>query len=93
MGTAASLIFDTHAFVKRLTQAGMPVEQAKALADEHAQLVLGKSPPSLIAYLDKKLDRLFIRLLVSFGFITLLATGIAITLVRFWPEPVPLLLG
>lgn len=35
----ASAIFDTHAFVKRLTAAGMPVEQAEILADEHARLL------------------------------------------------------
>ena len=29
----ASAIFDTHAFVKRLTAAGMPVEQAEILAE------------------------------------------------------------
>jgi hypothetical protein len=34
----ATAIFDTHAFVKRLTAAGMPVEQAEILADEHARL-------------------------------------------------------
>ncbi len=33
----ASAIFDTHAFVKRLTAAGMPIEQAEILADEHAR--------------------------------------------------------
>jgi hypothetical protein len=35
----ASAIFDTHAFVKRLTAAGMPVEQAEILADESTRLV------------------------------------------------------
>jgi hypothetical protein len=35
----ASAIFDTHAFVKRLTAAGMPVEQAEVLADESTRLV------------------------------------------------------
>ena len=30
----ATAIFDTHAFVKRLTAAGMPVEQAEILADQ-----------------------------------------------------------
>ena len=35
----ASVIFDTHAFVKRLTAAGMPVEQAEILADESTRLV------------------------------------------------------
>jgi hypothetical protein len=35
----ASAIFDTHAFVKRLTAAGMPAPQAEILADEHARLL------------------------------------------------------
>jgi hypothetical protein len=37
----ATAIFDTHAFVKRLTAAGMPVEQAEILAEEHTR-VLGE---------------------------------------------------
>ena len=32
-------VFDTHTFVKRLTGAGMPVEQAEVLADEQARFV------------------------------------------------------
>jgi hypothetical protein len=35
----ASAIFDTHAFVERLTAAGMPVEQAEVLADENTRLI------------------------------------------------------
>ena len=35
----ASIVFDTHAFVKRLTAVGMPEEQAEALADEQAKLI------------------------------------------------------
>jgi hypothetical protein len=35
----ASAIFDAHAFVKRMTAAGMPMEQAEILADEHARLL------------------------------------------------------
>jgi hypothetical protein len=38
----ASAIFATHAFVKRLTAAGMPVEQALILADAHARLPGGQ---------------------------------------------------
>src|SRR5271163_588745 len=32
-------IFDTHAFVKRLTAVGMPEAQAEVLADEQARLI------------------------------------------------------
>ena len=35
----ASIVFDTHAFVKRLTAVGMPEEQAEALADEQAKRI------------------------------------------------------
>jgi len=33
------VLFDTHAFIKRLTAAGMPESQAEVLADEHARLI------------------------------------------------------
>jgi hypothetical protein len=35
----ASVIFDSHAFIKKLTAAGMPMEQAEILAEEHARLL------------------------------------------------------
>ena len=35
----ATLTFDTHAFVKELTQAGMPEEQAEVLARSQAMLI------------------------------------------------------
>ncbi len=35
----AAIIFDTHAFVKELTQAGMPEEQAEVLARSQAALI------------------------------------------------------
>lgn len=35
----ASLIFDTHAFVKQLTEAGMPEPQAEVLARTQAALI------------------------------------------------------
>ena len=35
----SGIVFDTHAFVKRLTGVGMPEEQAEALADEQARLI------------------------------------------------------
>ena len=35
----STIVFDTHAFVKRLTAAGMPEQQAEVLADSQAQLI------------------------------------------------------
>jgi hypothetical protein len=67
----ATAIFDTHASVKRLTAAGMPVEQAETLADEHARL-LGEQPATkqdvvllradLVAMEQRIKDQLTIRL-------------------------------
>jgi hypothetical protein len=34
-----AVLFDTHAFVKRLTAVGMPEAQAEVLADEQARLI------------------------------------------------------
>jgi hypothetical protein len=39
MRSMASAIFDTHAFIKRLTGAGMPVQQAEILAEEHVRML------------------------------------------------------
>lgn len=34
-----TLTFDTHKFVKRLTEAGMPLQQAEVLAEEQTKLI------------------------------------------------------
>ena len=39
MRSMASAIFDTHAFTKRPTGAGMPVQQAEILAEEHVRML------------------------------------------------------
>ena len=39
MAAMAALVLNTHAFVKRLTTAGMPESQAEIIADEQARLV------------------------------------------------------
>ena len=56
----ASIVFDTHAFVKRLT-VGMPEEQAEALADEQARLI-----DERLATKDD-LERLEQRLIIRLG--------------------------
>jgi hypothetical protein len=35
----SAIAFDTHAFIKRLTNAGMPELQAEVLAEEQAKLI------------------------------------------------------
>ncbi len=57
----ASIVFDTHAFVKRLTGVGMPEEQAEALADEQARLI-----DERLATKDD-LERLEQRLIIRLG--------------------------
>jgi hypothetical protein len=73
----ATAIFDTHAFVKRLTAAGMPVEQAEILADEHAR-PLGEQLATKhdIALLRADMDRLKDQLTIRLG--VMLAGAIAI---------------
>ena len=63
----ASAIFDTHAVVKPMTAAGMPVEQAEILADEHARLpgeqLAAKQDVALLRTdLERPKDQLTIRL-------------------------------
>jgi hypothetical protein len=73
----ATAIFDTHAFVKRLTAAGMPVEQAEILAEENARM-LGEQLATKhdIALLRADMDRLKDQLTIRLG--VMLAGAIAI---------------
>jgi hypothetical protein len=60
----ASVLFDTHAFIKRLTAAGMPEAQAEILAEEQARLLNEHiaTKADLKALEDRLTDRLTIRL-------------------------------
>ena len=73
----ASATFDTHPFVKRLTAAGMPVEQAEVLADEQA-CILGEQLATKrdVALLRTDLERLKDQLTIRLG--AMLAPAVAI---------------
>jgi len=66
----SSLTFDTHKFIKRLTEAGMPLGQAEVLADEQTKLI----DERLATKDDLKMMEL--RLTMKLG--TLIAAGIGI---------------
>lgn len=73
----ATAIFDTHGFVKRLTGAGMPVEQAEILAEEQSRLV----NEQLVTreYLDHRLLQMEQRLTIRLGG---MIVGVIATLVK-----------
>ena len=66
----SALTFDTHKFIKRLTEAGMPLGQAEILADEQTKLI----DERLATKDDLKMMEL--RLTMKLG--TLIAAGIGI---------------
>lgn len=45
MSTLAPVLFDTHRFVKRMTEAGMPLGQAETLAEEQTALLSDNRAP------------------------------------------------
>jgi hypothetical protein len=79
----ASAIFDTHAFVKRLTAAGMPEPQAEILAEEQARM-LGEQLATKhdIALLRADLDRLKDQLTIRLGVMLAAAIAIVAALVK-----------
>jgi hypothetical protein len=79
----ATAIFDTHAFVKRMTAAGMPVEQAEILAEEHARM-LGEQLATKhdIALLRADMDRLKDQLTIRLGVMLAAAIAIVAALVK-----------
>lgn len=72
----ASIVFDTHAFVKRLTAVGMPEDQAEALADEQAKLI-----DERLATKDD-LERLEQRLIIRLGGMLVVAVVAVAALVK-----------
>jgi hypothetical protein len=81
----ASALFDPHAFVKKLTEAGMPEPQAEILADEQMRLINERvatkgdiaSLEAAMTALQKRLtDRLAIRLGGMIAVAVVILTGL-----------------
>lgn len=72
----STLVFDTHAFVKELTQAGMPEEQAEVLARSQAMLIDEKLATK------QDLKELELRLTVRLGSMMVVAVGVVAALVK-----------
>ena len=77
---ASSIAFDTHAFVKELTEAGMPEAQAEILARQQAKLI----NEELATKRDlKELElRLKHALTVRLGSMMVIAVGVVAALVK-----------
>ena len=71
-----SIVFDTHAFVKELTDAGMPEPQAEVLARTHAKLIDEKLAGK------QDLKALELRLTLRLGSMMVVAVGAVAALVR-----------
>ena len=71
-----SIVFDTHAFVKELTDAGMPEPQAEVLARTHAKLIDEKLATK------QDLRALELRLTLRLGSMMVVAVGAVAALVK-----------
>ena len=72
----AAIMFDTHAFVKELTQAGMPEEQAEILARSQTTLIEEKLATK------EDLKELELRLRLHLGSMIVVAIGVVAALVK-----------
>ena len=72
----SALVFDTHAFIKELTDAGMPEAQAEVLVRRQARLI----DEQLATKRDLK--ELELRLTVRLGAMMVVAVGVVATLVK-----------
>ena len=83
----ASIAFDTHAFVKELTSAGMPEAQAEVLAKSQAKLIDEKlATKHDLKELEERLRRdmkeLEFRLTIRLGSMMVIAVGAVAALVK-----------
>ena len=82
-----SIVFDTHAFVKELTDAGMPEPQAEVLARTHARLIDEKLAPKRD---PKELElRLKHALTLRLGSMMVVAIGVGAALSKLRQEDGP----
>ena len=72
----STIVFDTHAFVKELTQAGMPEAQAEVLARSQATLIDEKPATR------QDLKELELRLTIRLGSMMVVAIGVVAALVK-----------
>ena len=72
----AAIMFDTHAFVKELTQAGMPEQQAEILARSQTTLIEEKLATK------EDLKELELRLRLHLGSMIVVAIGVVAALVK-----------
>ena len=72
----ATIVFDTHAFVKELAEAGMPEKQAEVLARSQATLI----NETLVTKQDLK--ELELRLTIRLGSMMVVAIGVVAALVK-----------
>ena len=75
-----TIVFDTHAFVKELTDAGMPEPQAEVLARTHAKLIDEKLATK--QDLEALELRLTLRLTIRLGSMMVVAVGAVAALVK-----------
>ena len=80
----AAIMFDTHAFVKELTEAGMPERQAEVLARSQATLINEKfvTKQDLKQELRELELRLTYNLTIRFGSMMVIAIGVIAALVK-----------
>lgn len=72
----AAIMFDTHAFVKELTEAGMPERQAEVLARSQAILIEEKLATK------RDLKELELRLTLRLGSMMVVSIGVVAALVK-----------
>ena len=80
----AAVMFDTHAFVKELTEAGMPERQAEVLSRSQVTLINEKlaTKQDLKQELRELELRLTYNLTIRFGSMTVVAIGVVAALVK-----------
>ena len=72
----SNVVLNTHSFVKRLTEVGMPAEQAEVLAESYATLIDEKLATK------RDLKELELRLTLRLGSMVVTAVGVVAVLSR-----------
>lgn len=79
-----TILFDTHAFIKKLTAAGFTERQAETLAEEQAGMIENKlATKQDIQDLKRDMKELEMRMTIKLGALMVVALSILTTIIKF----------
>lgn len=79
----STLVFDTHQYIKKLREAGMPEKQAEVQSEALKEIIDNNlATKNDIEKLSNKIERLELTLTIKFGALMVIAVGVLAAIIK-----------